>query len=224
MKLILGIVISIVLGMAFLNIFADPLDDVVSAVATDVETVTTGVAETTGSVTLATQHFFSSVLNLTVSCVTDAAPGFTLAADRVTVNLSGLTASTVQVCTTTFQTEGTGDFEAIVELVPLFMVIAVLGIALGGAAVGVGAAGFGPSKLQGIGAGISVGGFVVALLSVILLPVINGFVGDSNAIYSIRPEYTGVDALIDLVTVGYAISILTFMIGGGIGAARRGLG
>lgn len=230
MRGVLGVVIGLVLLLAFLTIFGGPLDSVISEAATDVDSVTTAAAVTTGSLTLDDPHFFNDQSNLDVTCDTDAAPTVVLAADRVTVNLSGLTASTTQDCTSTYirelqDTDGNvEDFVQLFELAPLFSAIGILGLALGGIAVGVGASGFGGSRASSIIGSVNIGSFLISLVALLMTPVVNNFVNTAEAFYGIRPEYVGTEALLGLVLVGFAVSVLSLLVGTGVGAGRGLLG
>ncbi len=222
---IMGVVVALVVILAFLVIFVGILDPIVSDPAVDTETVTTGVAETTGTVTLATVHFFTDTTQMTVSCVTDTAPGFTLAANRLTVNLTGLTVSTVQVCTTNFVTPDTDTWVPIAELIPLFASVAALGLALGGVAAGAGAAGLGGAvgaRASAVVGPVNMQALVTALIAVVLIPVIVLFVDDADADLVIRPEYTGAQPLLAIVVIGYVIG--TFSLFAGLGAQQLGFG
>ncbi len=221
---IIAIMLVIIFGSVFVELMIDPLDDALTVATTDVESVTTGAAETTGSITLISQHWHNDETSLAVSCATDAAPGFTLAGYRVTVNLTGLTVGTTQDCTTNFLAETDEDFSGIAKLLPLFITIATLGAVFLAVGLGVSQAtgkqlSVGGASLGGSG-GIGLSQFVVLLVGVILIPTINDFVNDAQLAYSIVPEYVGVGALLDLVVIGFVLAIISLGVGGAIGKVR----
>ena len=224
MKLVLGLLMVIVLGTAFVVIFEGPLRGATSVAAVDTETVTTGAAETTGTVTLATRHFFSDETQLAVTCDTDASPGFTIDATRLIVNLTGLTVSTANICTTTFLTEDP-DNEAVdlIQLLPFIAMMGIISAGLGGVAVGV-STGTGKGRLSGLMGGVNIGGFLILLVGVILVEVVVDFVGDVSTVYANQPEFVGVGAVSGLVTISYVIGIFSLGIGSLVGAGRGFLG
>ncbi len=219
---VLALLLVIIIGVVFVELFSPNLRGVVTEAATDTETVTTGVAETTGTVTLATQHWFSDLTQLTVSCATDTAPTVALAANRTTVNLSGLTVSTVQVCTTNFLTEVSDQFANIVKIVPLLAALGIISAGFGAIGVGALAASGKTASAGGFSAGgsINMQSFIVAFVALLLISTVNDFTSSAVTEYANQPDFTGVSGILSLVDISYVLAAVSFMIGGGATAVR----
>ena len=219
---IIGLLVVIIIGTIGLVVVEGPFRTALTTVQTDVESVTTGAAETTGTVTLANAHWFADETQLTVTCVTDASPGFTVGATRLTVALTGLTVATTQDCTTTFLGENP-DVDAIdfVELIPFFVVLAIVG-----ASFTVGGQGIGSARSSGVFTGGGFGGLQVSnmmnlivsiIVGVIMLPILITFILLVDVPYTNQPEVVGVTAMLVLITLGYVFAL----VGSAIGALSK---
>jgi len=218
----MGLLISIILGVVFIEIFSPSLRTVATDPITEVDSITTAAAVTTATLTLNNESWHNDNTSLTVVCATDAAPGFTLGVDRVSVALTGLTAATTQDCTSNYITEGSEDFINIIKVVPLLAAIGVVSaafgaIALGGLAVAGRSVGVGG---QEIGGGISVANSITALVGLLLIETISSFTGSATTEYANQPEFTGVSSLLSLVVISYVLAVVSILLGGGASIIR----
>ena len=93
----------------------------------------------------------------------------------------------------------------LLQLIPLFFVLAGLasGFAMASSAVG------GMSR-----GGVGFASILVVIVGVVLLPVIRSFVGDAQALYALTPAYTGMDSLIPLIPIVYAVAVISGLVWG----------
>lgn len=234
MRLVIGLMVTLVIGVVFLNILATPFTNAATENATDVESVVTGAAETTQTVTLPRTHWYGDTTGLSVSCATDAgATVNSIDSTRLIVTLGSLSTSTTQNCTTTFvdekqKSDGSGvkEFVGIVKIIPLLVSLAVLGAAFVGLAVGASAAT--GRSFGGIGRiagqGMDIAALLVLLVGMFLVDTIENFIDTAQTTYDNLPEFSGVSSLLSIVLIGYLLSIASLAIGGVIGRFRgRGM-
>ena len=129
----LGLLFFVVFLLANIEPSTSAIHEVRSNNASNALTCTTGVAETTCALTLTQPHFYNATTNLTV---TQTSPGSglesaTIANNKRTVTVSGLTGSTTYAFTVAYQVTnpaltGFGGFDQALEVIPLLMVIVVL--------------------------------------------------------------------------------------------------
>jgi len=220
---IIALLVVIIIGTIGLVVVEGPFRTALTTAQTDAETVTTGVAETTATITLPNAHWFADTTQLTATCATDTGSTVTaIDATRLVVTLGNLTASTVQVCTTTFLGENP-DVDAIdfVELIPFFVVLAIVG-----ASFTVGGQGIGSARSSGVFSGGGFGGLQVSnmmnlivsiIVGVIMLPILITFILLVDVPYTNQPEVVGVTAMLVLITLGYVFAL----VGSAIGALTK---
>ncbi len=233
MKMVLGIMVTLVLGVLFLNVLATPFTNSSTEASSQTFSVITGAADTTQPVTLASQHWFADTTQLTVACATDtAAVAQSLDTTRLIIVVGVLTVSTTQDCIVTHLREkqkSNGDvkeFVGVLKILPLLTAISVLaasfaGVALGGSNIlGKSVGGFGGRQ----SATVDMGSFIVLLVGMFLIESIEGFVDTAQVTYDNLPEFSGTSSLLSIVLIGYVLSMITLGLGGAAGLGRRATG
>ncbi len=207
MKTVMALLIVIVLGLLGGQFIATPLTSAITTEGTDTETVTTGAAITTGTVTLATAHWYSDTTELTIVCATDGdvTAGATVAANRKSIALTGLTAATTQVCVTTYQEEDAANAQLniVLKTFPFLILMAVVAAGLAEAGLG-GAAVLGKRE----GTADMLEAFIVVFFGVVLLPVVLAFISDIRTTYTNMPAYIGVLTILPIVGIAYVLALL----------------
>jgi hypothetical protein len=220
---ILTIIVALVVGLLFLEIFSTPLTNVV----TTAQTQTTAVvfdASGDGSMTLNSLNWFTDTTRMTVTSALDGAitGDATLGTDRLSLAIADHTVSTTSNVTVVHRSEDTtSDAVPILTIVPFFAVMITLGSALFGTFVGARAA---VKKGGGLFGAANLQGFVVLLIGIILIGVVNSFVDNASDEYTIQPDYVGVSAVLPLVMIGYVLTIISLAVGTGVAAFGGGFG
>ena len=220
MRKVIFVILAVVVGLLFVEIAATSLDDATTDTITEVVSVTSDAAGA-GTLALTNVNYYTDRTNMTVTGATDGAlnnASTTIDAARtgITFLAGALTVSATQDVTVVHRTEGDDDAVGIIQIVPFLFVMGIMTTTVFGAFQGVQAA-------RGKTAGLDITSFIVVLVGLILIGTITSFVASTTATYAVRPEYTGVGAVLPLVTIGYVIGLVGQLVGTGIGRARGGL-
>jgi len=209
MKGVFGLVLATIVGLLAVVIIATPTTEASTEAGSTTEAVVTASGVTIGSVTLDSKHWRVSKTDLTVACTpaggsaADFTSGATLGANRTTLALTGLTASTTYSCTVSYLAEIADSTVGIVlKIVPFLLLIGSISASFGGAYLGVKGgmgSGSGGSALKEI---------VPLLVSIILIPVVISFSNLVGTTYTDLPEFIGISAVLPLITISYVLGIL----------------
>lgn len=203
----LFLVFGIVIALLIANIAESILTDVNTVAGSQVNSVVAN-GSGAGTMALSNAHWYTTTKDMTITGATDGdvTANVTVGADRKTLSITGLTASSTQNITAAFLKEGTDDFIILLKAVPFLLVIGGLGMAFASAFTGI------KQGVSGSGGGgmSSMFGFIVVFVGIILIKVVTSFTDDLDATYSIAPEYTGVTSVITMVTIGYVIGLFGF--------------
>lgn len=219
MKGSFGLVIAVIISLLAVVIIEQPVSASSTQAGSDTVAVTTASGVTTANVSITAKHWYNTNKDVTASCVTDANPTIgTVDADRLGVNLSGLSASTTQDCTIGYLTPQDDSTVGIVlAIIPFLLLMGGLVSAFGASYVGVKAG-------MGSGMGGNLENLIVIMVGVILVPVVLSFVSLSSDAYSIAPEFVGVSAILPLVSIGYILSLMSTAFGGFAPKVRSAFG
>ncbi len=221
MRKVIFVILAVVVGLLFVEIAATSLDDATTDTITQVTSVT-ATAAGAGTLALTNVNYYTDRTNMTVTGATDGAlnnASTTVDAARtgLTFLAGALTNSSTQDITVVHRTEDADDDAVgIIQIVPFLFVMGIMTTTVFGAFQGVQAA-------RGKTAGLDISSFIVVLVGLILIGTVTSFVASTTATYAVRPEYTGVGAVLPLVTIGYVIGLVGQLVGTGIGRARGGL-
>ncbi len=193
----LGTVFAVVVGLLGLIIVEGPLTDAGSDPAT--------IALVAGTATIPEPgHFYAD----TTSMSTDDGTAVTYNATTRTITGTG-TATVSYLKPLEDSTKLT-----IFTIIPFFLLISVIGAALGGAAMRAGL------MSGGGGAESAMQTVIEVTVMVILIPVITAFEGQVREVFEPAPRYIGVTTALSLVTIAYMLQLL----GTGVGAVRSRVG
>ena len=220
MNRLIFVILAVVVGMLFVDIASTSLDDATTNERTQVTSVVaTGAGA--GTLALGLQNYFTDRTNMTITGATDGAlnnASSTVDADRngITFLAGALTNSATQDITVVHRTEDTADDAVgIIQIVPFLFVMGIITSTVFGSFIG------GKAGLSG---SFKITEFVTVLVGLILIGTVTSFVASTNDTYAIRPEYTGVTAVLPLVTIGYVIGLLAGLVGFGAGKAKGAFG
>ncbi len=220
MRKVIFVILAVVVGLLFVEIAATSLDDATTDTITEVVSVIS-TATGAGTLALTNVNYYTDRTNMTVTGATDGAlnnASTTVDAARtgLTFLAGALTVSTTQDVTVVHRTEDADDDAVgIIQIVPFLFVMGIMTTTVFGAFQGVQAA-------RGKTAGLDISSFIVVLVGLILIGTVTSFVSSTTDVYAVRPEYTGVGAVLPLVTIGYVIGLVGQLVGTGIGRARGG--
>ena len=223
MNRLIFVILAVVVGMLFVDIASTSLDDATTTEVTQVTSITSGGTGSLGSGTLAlnVQNYFTDRTNMTITGSVDGAlnnASSTIDADRngITFLAGSMTGTTTQNITVVHRTEDlTDDAVGIIQIVPFLFVMGIITSTVFGSFIG------GKAGLSG---SFKITEFVTVLVGLILIGTVTSFVASTNDTYAVRPEYTGVTAVLPLVTIGYVIGLLAGLVGFGAGKARGAFG
>jgi len=220
MNRLIFVILAVVVGMLFVDIASTSLDDATTDSTTETVSVTSDAAGA-GALALTAQNYFTDRSSMTITAVTDGAlnnASSTVDADRqgITFLAGALTVSTTQDITVVHLTEDlTDDAVGIIQIVPFLFVMGIITSTVFGSFLG---------GRAGLSGNFKITEFVTILVGLILIGTVTSFVASTNATYAVRPEYTGVTAVLPLVTIGYVIGLLSGLVGFGAGKAKGAFG
>ena len=199
-------IVGVVLALIVLNIIESPVTESVTVKETYNLPAGSGVTTDNPTITLPSEHWYTTTKSMVVKVGGAVKTGqATLSADQVTITLdSAAVTSTAQAASVTYLTEDTEDDAAMIyQLFPFGLLLVGMMSSFGSAFMNIrggirGQGGFGFPIIWSAG---------IALIGLLLLPVLNNFIDGVEAVYSIAPGFIGVDAIIGLVGLGYAISL-----------------
>ena len=217
---ILGAILAILFISLGLELIRDPFVDIVTRPYTQTTSVTAN-SSGAGTLTLSRNHFFTDTEAMSVVGATDGdvTSGTTVGADRKSLSITGLTASTSQsVEVTSLQDEG-GTIDALWKTLPFFMLMGVVGAIIGLSVAGGSSLGSSPLHTR------ILTGVIVLVIGGILTSVQSSFVGSARTAFSNAPDFTGITLGLPLLDLAYVLVLLSLtfgMFGGGALVGRAG--
>lgn len=198
-----------IIAMLAVIIIASPITDSATDVSSQVISVSPD-AGGLGSLILTNQHWYTTTKEMTVTGATDGdvTATSTVAADRKTISMSGLTPTTAQNFTVTQLVESSNDtLNIVLKIFPFLILMAALASAFGAVFVGA------KSGSEGGFGGSTISSVITVFIGAVLVPVILSFTAQADATYTIAPEFIGITLMLPLVSIGYIMGLLAAAFG-----------